>query len=133
MNNNKSLNSNGSAAAKMVLFFFELNCNTKLYHWQTTSYAEHKSTDQLLGKLADLTDSFLEKYFGLNGRPTIRTNSSVSVENMTKTKFLKLLNAADEYFRGPLEKLISKKSELMNIRDELLAEIDQTKYLLTLN
>jgi hypothetical protein len=133
MNNNKSLNSNGSAAAKMVLFMFELQLGVKMYHWQTTSYANHKATDALLGKLADLTDGFLEKYFGVFSRPALRANSSVSVENMTKVKLLKLLNVADDYFRGPMEKLISKNSELMNIRDEILAEIDQTKYLLTLN
>jgi hypothetical protein len=133
MNNNKSLNTNNSAAGKMVLFFFELQTGTKMYHWQTTSYANHKATDQLLGKLADLTDSFLEKYFGVFSRPTLRSGASIPVENMNKAKFVKLLKAASEYFRGPLEKLISKNSELMNIRDEMLAEIDQTKYLLTLD
>ena len=133
MNKNNSLNSNNSATGKMVLFMFELQLGTKMFHWQTSSYANHKATDKLLGKLADLTDSFLEKYFGLFGRPVLRTESSISVENMNKTKFLKLISTADEYFRGPMEKLISKNSELMNIRDEMLAELDQTKYLLTLN
>jgi DNA-binding ferritin-like protein len=130
---NNSLNSNNSAAGKMVLFMFELQLGTKMFHWQTSSYANHKATDKLLGKLADLTDSFLEKYFGLFGRPVLRSGASVSVENMNKAKFLKLIGTADEYFRGPMEKLISKNSELMNIRDEMLAELDQTKYLLTLN
>ena len=133
MNKNNSLNSNNSATGKMVLFMFELQLGTKMFHWQTSSYANHKATDKLLGKLADLTDSFLEKYFGLFGRPVLRTESSISVENMNKTKFLKLISTADEYFRGPIKKLISKNSELMNIRDEMLAELDQTKYLLTLN
>ena len=67
------------------------------------------------------------------GRPVLRSGSNIPVENMNKAKFLKLVNAADEYFRGPMGKLISKNSELMNIRDEMLAELDQTKYLLTLN
>lgn len=131
--NKNSLNSNNSAAGRMVLFLFELQLGTKMYHWQTTSYANHKATDKLLGKLADLVDGFLEKYFGLFGRPVLRSGSNISVENMNKAKFLKLVNAADEYFRGPMGKLISKNSELMNIRDEMLAELDQTKYLLTLN
>lgn len=130
---NNSLNSNNSAAGKMVLFMFELQLGTKMFHWQTTSYANHKATDKLLEKLADLVDSFLEKYFGLFGRPMLRSGANVPVENMNKAKFLKLVNTADEYFRGPMAKLISKNSELLNIRDEMLAELDQTKYLLTLN
>ena len=131
-NTNKTLNSNQTNAAKIVLFFFELQLATKIFHFQTFSYSNHKATDKLFEKLADLTDSFLEKYFGAFGRPTLRLNSSVPVENMTKTKFLKMVDVADAYMRGPLDKMISKNTELQNIRDEILGELDQVKYLLTL-
>ncbi|AGE58307.1 hypothetical protein PBCVNY2B_329L [Paramecium bursaria Chlorella virus NY2B] len=122
---------NVSSGAKMILFIFWFQTSIKIYHWYTESYANHKSTDKVLEKFTDLTDSFVEKYIGSYGRPVMKS-SSIPVTNMTKTKYLKTLKIAQDYFRGPLEKLISKNSELLNIRDELLGQIDQALYLATL-
>jgi len=138
-NNNRTMENIASfnyaiqnSKGQLVLFFFQFQMATKMLHWQTTSYSAHKTTDKLLGKLSDLSDSFLEKYFGVFGRPALRSNSSVIVENMTKGKYLKLLQEVDKYLRGPVDKMISNNSELKNIRDEILAEIDQAKYLFSL-
>ena len=133
MNNNKNLNSDASRGAKMILFMFELQTSVKMYHWQTESYANHKTTNKLFENISKLIDSFVEKYIGVFGRPSMKIGSSVPVENMTKTKYLRVLKTAQEYFRGPLQKMISKNSELQNIRDELLAEIDQAQYFATLS
>ena len=134
-NNNKNNNGtrNGSKAAQIVLFFFELQLNIKLYHWNTTQYSNHKATDKLLDNLSDLIDSFTEKYIGAFTRPVLKSGSSIPVQNMTKTKYVKLLKTAQDYLRGDLEKAIAKNSELLNIRDEILGELDQAIYFSTLN
>lgn len=131
MSNNN--NNNASKGAKIILFFFELQMNLKMYHWTTESYSNHKATDKLLDKLSDLIDSFIEKYMGAYSRPVMKSGSNVLIQNMTKTKYVKLLKTAQEYLRGDLEKVISKNSELLNIRDEVLAELDQALYFSTLN
>jgi len=130
MSNN---NNNASKGAKIVLFFFEIQMNLKMYHWNTTQYSNHKATDKLLDKLSDLIDSFIEKYIGGHARPVMKSGSNVLIQNMTKTKYVKLLKTAQEYLRGDLEKIISKNSELLNIRDEMLGELDQALYFSTLN
>ena len=130
MSNN---NNNASKGAKIVLFFFELQMNLKMYHWNTTQYSNHKATDKLLDKLSDLIDSFIEKYIGAYTRPVMKSGSNVLIQNMTKTKYVKLLKTAQEYLRGDLEKVISKNTELLNIRDEMLGELDQALYFSTLN
>lgn len=130
MSNN---NNNASKGAKIVLFFFELQMNLKMYHWTTESYSNHKATNKLLDKLSDLIDSFIEKYMGAYSRPVMKSGSNVLIQNMTKTKYVKLLKTAQEYLRGDLEKVISKNTELLNIRDEMLGELDQALYLATLN
>ena len=130
MSNN---NNNASKGAKIILFFFELQMNLKMYHWTTDSYSNHKATNKLLDKLSDLIDSFIEKYMGAYSRPVMKSGSSISIQNMTKTKYVKLLKQAQEYLRGDLEKVISKNTELLNIRDEMLGELDQTLYFSTLN
>ena len=121
-----------NSKGQLVLFMFQLQIATKMLHWQTASFSNHKTTDKLFSKLSDLFDSFLEKYFGVFGRPALRSNAAVFVENMTKTKFLKLLKDAETYFKGPVDKMIANNSELKNIRDEILAEFDQARYLFTL-
>ena len=131
MSNNN--NNNASKGAKIILFFFELQMNLKMYHWTTDSYSNHKATNKLLDKLSDLIDSFIEKYMGAYSRPVMKSGSSISIQNMTKTKYVKLLQTAQEYLRGDLEKIISKNSELLNIRDEMLGELDQSLYFATLS
>ena len=126
-------NNNASKGAKIVLYFFELQMNVKMYHWTTTQYSNHKTTNKLLEKLSDLIDSFVEKYMGAFSRPVMKVGSNVPIQNMTKTKYVKLLKQAQDYLRGDLEKVISKNTELLNIRDEMLGEIDQSLYFATLN
>ena len=38
--------------AKLLETFFEMTNTIKLYHWKTTSYAEHKATDELHERIA---------------------------------------------------------------------------------
>ena len=128
-----SNNNNMSKGAKIVSFFFELQMNVKLYHWTTESYSNHKATNKLLDNLSDLIDSFVEKYKGAFSRPVLKSGSSVPIQNMTKTKYVKLLKQAQDYLRGDLEKVIAKNTELLNIRDEVLAELDQALYFSTLS
>jgi len=137
MNNGNNINlpnvmfKNVSNGGQMLLFMFWFQTSVKLYHWYTDSYANHKATNKLTKNLLELIDSFVEKYIGAFGRPTMRS-SSIPVTNMTKAKYIKTLKTAQEYFRGPLDKLVSKNTELLNIRDELLGEIDQALYFATL-
>ena len=126
-------NNNMSKGAKIVMFFFELQMNVKMYHWTTESYSNHKATNKLLDNLSDLIDSFVEKYIGGHARPVMKSGSTIPVQNMTKPKYIKLLKQAQEYLRGDLEKIISKNTELLNIRDEMLGELDQAIYFSTLN
>ena len=126
-------NNNMSKGAKIVMFFFELQLNIKLYHWTTESYSNHKATNKLFENISDLIDSFVEKYMGAFSRPVMKSGSSIPIQNMTKTKYIKLLKQAQDYLRGDLEKVIAKNSELLNIRDEMLGELDQALYFATLN
>jgi hypothetical protein len=75
----------------------------------------------------------VEKYMGAYARPVLKSGSSIPIQNMSKSKYIKLLKQAQDYLRGDLEKVIAKNSELLNIRDEVLAELDQALYFATLN
>jgi hypothetical protein len=54
--------------SNIIKFFLDLQVQLKLYHWQTTSYSRHIATDKLYEKITDLSDKFIEVYFGKYGR-----------------------------------------------------------------
>lgn len=109
---------------KIVAFFFTLQLNVKMYHWNTTSYARHKASDEFGGKLLSLIDKFVEVIIG---RYKIKPNiSEVKINpNFTDEGSERLLKESIEV----LQTLPLKDTELLNIRDEMLAEINQTLYL----
>jgi hypothetical protein len=112
---------------KLVNFFFTLELNLKIYHWNTTSYPRHKASDELGGKILELADKFVEIFMGrYNVKPNIErikiesvyTSDNGNVDLLNQSiKFLEDLNT------------IIKDSDLLNIRDELLGEINKTLYL----
>lgn len=118
------------ALGKIVVRFLEtLNC-IKLYHWKTKSYATHKATDELYTKLGENIDQFVEVSLG-KGLANERIN-------LLKTKSILLLDVSshDEFksiiekFKGYLVALkLNGNTDLVNIRDDMLANINQFLYL----
>jgi len=93
-------------------------------HLQTTSFAEHKALNGYYDNILDLTDKFTEAYFGQNKRVDIVIPEAKLLDS---TAHLKELQSILNTERG------NYSSELQNIIDEMLALVDKTLYLLTLN
>lgn len=123
-----------------VLFFFDLMNNIKFYHWTTTSFSRHKGSDELFGELVELTDKFMEVYMGKYGRPKLneRDNKSHKLPHVTLKAFSDK-NVVD-YVKSSIKTLQNDLShqlknsdvELLNIRDEILAKLNQTLYFFSL-
>jgi len=122
---------------KIVTMFLQMLNTVKLYHWKTHSYAQHKATDQLYDELNDNIDTFVETMLGKKGDRV----------NLTSQKTIPLLDYTDvTNFKKEVEKYksflidmnkddglnITNNSDLLNIRDELLGNLNQFTYLLTL-
>ena len=115
----------------IVNFFFNLQFSMKLYHWTTTSYSRHKTSDSFMDKLLETTDKFVEVFIGrYDVRPII---NSINTDNkiINDVGIINLLKISRTYLEDLNNQI--KDSELLNIRDELLAEINQTLYLFTFN
>jgi hypothetical protein len=118
----------------MILFFIEMLNTVKLYHWKTRSFATHKATDELYDDLNKYVDEFVEVMLGYKGG--IRANiprSSVKMNDFKSSDQFK--HKLEEYKKTLISytrKLDpSKNSDLLNIRDELLATLNKTTYLLS--
>ena len=121
---------------EITVVFLEMLLMIKLYHWKTHSYATHKATDSLYDKLNSNMDSFIEVLLGKTG---IRTNlmgkKNIRLVDLNSPLELK---REIEAFKGYLVSLNDNRSmkimsnmDLYNIRDSILADLNQFLYLLT--
>ena len=147
MKSNKSNKSNKSRTRKssgvkdekdIVIHFLEMLNTIKLFHWKTTGYAVHKATDDLHSKLSGNVDSFVEIMLGKHGgRLNFQTNTTLMVRDYGSTATGPFKQEMDKYkdlLQGLTATLdASKDSDLLNIRDEMLGNLNQFLYLLTLN
>jgi hypothetical protein len=105
----------------------------KVYHWQTTSYAQHQALGGAYDALNGLIDQFIEVYMGKYGRIEAKGGSTtVDLFNTDQLPVDGFVNNAVEYIVALEIPDKNTDTDLMNIRDEMLAELNKLKYLLTL-
>jgi hypothetical protein len=116
---------------EIVSVLFNIRDQVKLYHWQTRSFAEHKATDDLIGTLDTNIDKFVESYMGRYGRPHVR--KTLPVKNLTVSGIRNFISKSVNWLTTSLPRKVKKTdSDLLNIRDEILSDLNQVKYLFTL-
>ena len=104
----------------------------KTYHWQTRSHSRHKATDGLYEEISNKIDLFVEV---LQGKLTkrITLNGSLEFKNFSDVEGQKLLKNFILWLESDLEKLLTNivntTNDLLNIRDEMVANLNQTLYL----
>jgi len=105
----------------------------KILHWQTTSFSQHKSFDEIVSSLMENTDEFIETYMGKYGRVIAANTFNITLANYKDADFMALTNNYIGFLIG-LNDILDKAqdSDLLNIRDEILGSLNQLKYLLTL-
>lgn len=116
---------------EMIQFFFTLQLLNKLYHWNTTSFARHKATDGFSDNLADLIDKFVEVFIGRYKIKPQVNKINLNSDYLSDTGIIKLFEQTRKYLENMTNKI--PYSDLLNIRDELLAEVNKMLYLFTLN
>lgn len=113
-------------------FFLILRTSLKIYHWQTLSYARHIASNDLVAKLDKTLDQFVEIYIAKYGRPEfparrraipLRDFSDSSIESVM-TAVIALLYSWNSWLAEP---------ELITIRDQIVADLQQARYLFTLS
>ena len=111
-----------------------LRNQVKLYHWQTMSFSRHKATDDLVTSLDTNIDKFTESYMGRYGRPKMTASTGkIQIYDTNDKRAPQLMKEAVQWLTKSLPKLLSKDdTDLLNIRDEILGDIQQARYLFTL-
>jgi len=119
--------------SQLVIKFMELLNLVKLYHWKTKVYSQHKATDELHEKVSENVDKFIEVLLGKDeSRIQLIGKKIQLIDSLNQSEFKENLFKYREFLID-LDDILDehKDSDLMNIRDEMLANINQFLYLMT--
>jgi hypothetical protein len=105
----------------------------QIFHWQTTSFSQHKSFGKIYEILDESIDTFIETYMGKYGRVIAASKFNLEMSNYSDLNFVNATNSYIVFLIGLNDMLDeTQDSDLLNIRDEILGNLNRLKYLLTL-
>ena len=100
----------------------------KMYHFQCPKYSQHKISDAYYDKYNTKFDNFFEMAQGIYGRFTITNLKLPSFDLCPKSIVVHLDNFI--VLMRSLDNVLDNK-ELLTIRDDMINDVFQLKYLLT--
>jgi DNA-binding ferritin-like protein len=117
---------------KLIAPLLKIQNQLRVYHWQSDTYAQHKAFGKAYETLDGLIDSFVEVFMGKNGKTHASVTYNFEIGNLDEN----YLTVIDSYisflidFTNVFDPELD--TDLLNIRDEMLATLHRLKYLLSL-
>lgn len=114
--------------------FLSIQIQFKILHWQTKGYARHIAFGEIYDQLDELVDEYIEVAMGKWGRFVVDEKlNTIVYKNLSEINMVDFL----QEFKGKLYMLTTelnqeKDTDLLNLKDEILAKINKLAYLLTL-
>lgn len=134
---NKTIrNRTKSFEREITVKFFETLLMIKLFHWKTKSFAAHKASDELYTSLNDHMDKFVEVLLGKkNNRIDLSSQLTIPLLDLNSTEQMRKKITDFKTYLVNLSNHPGLKSmtntDLFNIRDEILGDMNQFLYLLS--
>jgi hypothetical protein len=118
---------------ELTLKLVQIQLQFKFLHWQTFGDAKHKAYGDIYDSLGDIIDKFVEAMMGKYGRVEFDSEFSIMFQDIKSLSVQNFMDGITEFLVGMSDHLDSRyDSDLLNLRDEMLADINQLKYRLTL-
>jgi len=117
---------------KIIQNFLTILNQLKMYHWTTDSYSRHKAFGKAYDELEELVDEFVEILLSKIGKDIPSMN--IKIFSSSDMDITSALNDIVSFLSKELPMILDERdSDLLNIKDEMLAVVNRTKYLLTLS
>jgi len=111
----------------------EMQKQYQIFHWQTTSFSQHKSFAKVYESLDQNIDIFIETYMGKYGRVISASKFNLEMSNYSDLNFATATDSYIEFLINLTNMLdTARDTDLLNTRDEILGSLNRLKYLLTL-
>ena len=118
---------------EFTLKLIQIQTQFKFLHWQTFGDAKHKAYGQIYDDLGENIDKFVEIMMGKMGRVEFNPEFSIMFQDIKALSVQNFLDGITEFLVSMTDQLDSRyDTDLLNIRDEMLGDINQLKYRLTL-
>jgi hypothetical protein len=118
---------------ELTLKLVQIQLQFKFLHWQTFGDAKHRAYGGIYDSLGENIDKFVESMMGKYGRPEFDSEFSLMFQDISALSVQNFMDGITEFLVGMTDQLDSRyDTDLLNIKDEMLGDINQLKYLLTL-
>ncbi len=118
---------------EVIIKLVQIQNQFRFLHWQTHWEAKHIVYGKVYENLGELIDNFVEACMGKHGRPEFENEFMISFQDIKSLSIQNFLDGITEFLVSLTDIYDNKyDTDLLNIRDEMLFEINKLKYLLTL-
>ena len=120
-----------SNVSHFLLRLMQLRNQMKLYHWQTELHSRHQGSEEFLNKYEKILDKLIESYQGKYKTIYLGNKNNIYLKNIPDSDIIKFLTYMREYLMLVTPKIWNKNknTDLFNLRDEIITEINKTIYL----
>ncbi len=116
----------------IALYLTKVRDTVKLYHWTTANYARHIAADKLVDMITTKMDLILETIQGSRGMRA-KVNGDIKIKNMTDTSIVLFLKSYKNWLTNTFTNMLrDNETDLLNIRDEMISDVNKILYLFTL-
>jgi DNA-binding ferritin-like protein len=116
----------------VIQYMLGILSQIKLYHWSTMKYNIHKALDDLHSKMGEHIDTFVEAYLGRYKKQPLKKFTITTAANTHVDTVINWLEDQRDVL-DKMQKSFIKASELQNILQEMVADIEITIYLCKLS
>lgn len=118
---------------EFILKLVQIQNQFRFLHWQTFGDAKHRAYGGIYDSLGETIDTFTEAMMGKYGRPEFESEFSIMFQDIKSMNIQSFLDGITEFLVDMTDQLNPRyDTDLLNLRDEMLGEINKLKYLLTL-
>lgn len=103
----------------------------QIYHWQAEKMGDHKTFDEFSDTFQELNDKIVEVIQGKYGRVLLEEDVYIPLRNTDSLEPYMFYDQAIGYYNTSREVIFANDDEVLAVLDEIVATLQQLKYLLT--
>jgi len=103
----------------------------QIFHWQTNKMKDHKTFDDFTEDFKEIGDKLIEVIQGKYGRITLSDETKLPIRNIQEIEPYNFTENCISFFNILKNNIFSNDDEIISLLDEIVANLQQLKYLLS--